>query len=59
MIVAALEKLSYIATMVVLYLQHRAPPNQLIWVVPDAILCLLFIASYVKTPATSQTRQEA
>ena len=59
MIVAALEKLSYIVTMVVLYLQHRVAPNQLIWIVPDSILCLLFIASYVKTPAASQTRQEA
>jgi len=59
MIVAVLEKLTYIVTIIVLYLQHRVASNQLIWVGTDSILCLLFIASYVKTPATSQTRQEA
>jgi hypothetical protein len=55
MIAAVLEKLIYISTTIILYLEHRIAPNQLIWVVPDSILCLLFIASYIKTPVTSQT----
>jgi hypothetical protein len=48
-LVAILEKLSYILTIPILYLQHRVAGNQLVWVSADSVLCLLFIASYVKT----------
>jgi hypothetical protein len=48
-LVAILEKLSYILTISLLYLQHLVAGNQLIWVGTDSVLCLLFIASYVKT----------
>jgi hypothetical protein len=51
-IVSVLEKLIYIVTIVVLYMQYQVASNQLIWVGTDSILCLLFIASYFKTPAT-------
>jgi hypothetical protein len=54
MIVAILEKLIYIFTIVILYLQQRVASNQLVWVCTDSILCLLFIAAYIKTPTTSQ-----
>jgi hypothetical protein len=52
MIVAVLEKLAYAIPVIVLYLQHRVASNQLVWVATDSILCLLFIVSYLKTPAT-------
>jgi hypothetical protein len=48
-LVAILEKLSYILAIPILYLQHRVAGNQLIWVGTDSVLCLLFIASYLKT----------
>lgn len=51
MIVAILEKLIYIVTIPTLYLQLRVAGNQLLWVCTDSILCLLFIAAYLKTPA--------
>lgn len=54
-LVAVLEKLSYIITIIALYLQHRVAANELIWVGTDSILCLLFIAAYFKTSATSST----
>jgi hypothetical protein len=53
MIAAVLEKLAYIIPLITLYLQHRVAANQLIWVGTDSILCLLFIASYVKTRTTN------
>jgi hypothetical protein len=53
-LIAILEKLIYIVTIPILYLQHRVAANQLLWVGTDSILCLLFIASYVKTSAASQ-----
>jgi hypothetical protein len=58
MIVAMLEKLGYILTVSALYLQHRVASNQLIWVGTDSTLCLLFVASYFKTPATSQLAEK-
>ena len=51
-IVAVFEKLIYIVTIIVLYIQHQVASNQLVWVGTDSILCLLFVASYFKTPAT-------
>jgi hypothetical protein len=53
-LIAILEKLAYILTIPILYLQHRVAANQLLWVGTDSVLCLLFIASYVKTSASSQ-----
>jgi hypothetical protein len=52
-LIAILEKLVYILTIPILYLQHRVASNQLIWVCTDSILCLLFIASYFKTRTTN------
>jgi hypothetical protein len=54
MIVAILEKISYMLTISVLCLQHLVAPDQLIWVGTDSILCALFVAAYLKTPATAQ-----
>ena len=51
MIAAVLEKLAYVIPIVILYLQHRVASSQLIFVATDFTLCLLFIASYFKTPA--------
>jgi len=51
MIVAALEKFSYMATMATLYAQGRIQPAQFGIVSPDAILCVLFIAAFIKTAA--------
>ena len=51
MIAAILEKLAYVIPIVILYFQHRVASNQLIFVATDFTLCLLFIASYFKTPA--------
>jgi hypothetical protein len=54
-VVAVLEKLSYTTTVSVLFLQHRVASSQLVWVGTDFILCMFFIAAYVKTSATHQT----
>jgi hypothetical protein len=54
-VVAVLEKLSYITTVSVLFLQHRVASSQLVWVGTDSILCMFFIAAYIKTSATHQT----
>jgi hypothetical protein len=53
-LIAILEKLIYILTISILYLQHRVAANQLLWVGTDSILCLLFIASWIKTPKMPQ-----
>ena len=49
MIVAALEKFSYMATMATLYAQGRIAPAQFAIVSPDAILCVLFAVAFLKT----------
>ena len=51
MMVAALEKFSYMATMATLFAQGRIQAAQFGIVSPDAILCVLFIAAFIKTAA--------
>jgi hypothetical protein len=56
MILAMLEKFSYVATLIVLYGQARIAPADTQAVVPDAVLGVLFVVSYWKTraPAVEQ-----
>lgn len=46
---AILEKLSYAAALLVLYLQDRISPMQAATGVPDALLMVLFIMAFFKT----------
>jgi hypothetical protein len=48
MIPAVLEKLSYVLTVAVLNLQGRLSPAQFIPAIPDALLCLLFMAAFFR-----------
>jgi hypothetical protein len=50
MLPAIAAKLTYIVVVPILYLLHRVSPYHLIWAANDLILCLLFVAAYVKTP---------
>lgn len=56
MIAAMLEKVSFIAAMVVLLLQHRVTAAQALSSVPDALLCALFVIAYVRTPESGEGR---
>ncbi len=49
MIPAILEKLSYVAALLLLYLEERITPVEAATGVPDALLLVLFIAAYAKT----------
>ena len=49
MVPAMIEKFGYVATILVLYLQHRATPADLATIVPDLLLGVLFALSFVKT----------
>jgi hypothetical protein len=49
MIPSVLEKATWFFTVVVLYLQHRTGMRMLTAAIADAILGLLFIASFLKT----------
>jgi hypothetical protein len=49
MIPGMLEKLSYVATLTVLYGQGRIGMNDAQAAVPDGVLCVLFIVAFVKT----------
>jgi hypothetical protein len=49
MILALVEKLSYVLAVVVLYLQHRMTPFQSLTAVPDTMLGFLFIFAFFKT----------
>jgi len=52
MLAAILEKGLYVATMTTLCLQGQLPPGQAAAVIgPDGVLGLLFVASFLKTPA--------
>jgi len=48
--VAMVEKFFYVASLLVLYAQQRMTAGQLVVIVPDFILGVLFVASYLKTP---------
>jgi hypothetical protein len=49
MVLATLAKFSYVATLLVLYIQDRISPLQAATGIPDALLMLLFLAVYLKT----------
>jgi hypothetical protein len=49
MILALVEKVSYVLAVVVLYLQSRMTPLQSLTAVPDALLGLLFVFAFFKT----------
>lgn len=51
MIAGILEKLGYVAGVAVLYGQGRLSMTDATSAAPDLLLCALFIAAYVKTPA--------
>lgn len=53
MIPAIIEKLSYVITMVALYLQKRVVSSQLIFDTSDLILGLLFVVAFFKTSTIS------
>jgi hypothetical protein len=48
MIPAVLEKLTYVLTLVVLYLQNRISPAQALPAVPDGLLGILFAIAFFK-----------
>ena len=51
MIPAIVEKLGYIIGTAVLYSHARIDSAALTTAVPDAVLCLLFVIAFVKTPS--------
>jgi hypothetical protein len=60
MILGMLEKLSFVATVTVLYAQARIPAADAQAGIPDFLLCLLFIVAFAKTrPATTRDARSA
>jgi len=53
MILAVLEKLTYVATLAVLYAASRIPAVDAQAAIPDLLLGVLFIAAFVKTRAAA------
>ena len=50
MIPSVLEKFSYVSALVVLVLEKRTNPTDLVFAVTDLLLGLLFVVAYLKTP---------
>jgi hypothetical protein len=48
---SVIEKLTYVGAVTVLYLQRRMTPAEASSALPDAILAVLFVISFVKTRA--------
>ncbi len=55
MLVSILEKLGYVLPAVVLYLQHRVHPVDLLISCGDALLAVLFFVAYLKTPSSNSS----
>ena len=53
MLVSILEKVGYFLPAVVLYLQHRVHPVDLLISCGDALLAVLFFIAYLKTPSST------
>jgi hypothetical protein len=53
MIPSIVEKLAYGTAIVLLVLEHRTKPSDLVFAATDLILGALFIAAYWRTPAPS------
>jgi hypothetical protein len=49
MILSVLEKFSYGAALIVLYLQHRLHPTDLVFAGTDLLLGILFLVAFFKT----------
>jgi len=49
MIPAVFEKFSYGAALIVLYIQHRLHPNDLVFAGTDLLLGILFLFAFFKT----------
>lgn len=56
MIPAVVEKFSYVIAVSVLHLQGRMSAQQVGTAVPDLVLIVLFIASFLKTPGKDLNR---
>jgi len=59
MIPAILEKFVYVITLVVLFLQNRLTGAQALPAIPDGVLGLLFLASYVRSGAGGRPAAQA
>jgi hypothetical protein len=57
MIPSVLEKVSWGAAVIVLVLQQRMHKSDLVFVVTDLILGLLFVIAYFKTPVLADRQQ--
>jgi hypothetical protein len=53
MLVSILEKLGYFLPAVILFLQHRVHPADLLISCGDALLAVLFLTAYFKTPSSN------
>jgi hypothetical protein len=51
MIPSVLEKVTYGAAVIVLVLQNRTHPSDLVFAATDLLLGVLFVVAYLKTPA--------
>jgi len=56
MIPSIFEKFSYGTAVVVLVLQNRMKPSDLVFAATDVLLGVLFIVAYLKTPRQASTR---
>jgi hypothetical protein len=56
MIPAVLEKLGYVVTVAVLYLQNRISPSQAFPAVPDGLLCVLFAIAFCRVRTRESSR---
>jgi uncharacterized membrane protein YfcA len=59
MIPAVIEKLGYIVGTFVLYSHARIDSAALTTVVPDSVLCLLFVVAFVRTPSFDATESRS
>jgi hypothetical protein len=55
MIPAIIEKLGYVATLIILFSQARVPVADAQAAVPDGLLGLLFVAAFVRTSRSSKS----
>jgi hypothetical protein len=51
MIPSVLEKVTYSVTIIILVLQNRTRPSDLLFAATDLLLGVLFVVSYFKTPS--------
>jgi hypothetical protein len=56
MIPSMVEKFSYGATVVVLVLENRTNPSDLIFAATDLLLAVLFVIAYLKTPTLANSQ---